>query len=705
MVNSIQVNNLKIGNFLVIILILQFIMYSTVFLDIPIARQVVGFFYLTFIPGIILLRILKLDELDIAEKILFSVGLSIAFLMLTGLLINELCPLVGVSKPLSLMPLTIIITSIVLFLCFLSCLTNKEPLNITIKSSKSFLSIVTFILLPSLSVAGAILVNAFQNNFLLLLMIVAISVLIVLSIVSEKLVSPKFYPLLLIIIAIALLFHASLISKYLYGHDIQSEYFVFRLTEDNSRWDPVINASRIFDRLNSMLSVTVLPAIYSSILNMEGAWILKVIYPLIFSFVPLGLYQLYQMQFGKKVAFVSTFFFMANSVFFTEMLGLARQMIAELFYVLLFFVLLNKKMNPLSKWACFIIFSFALVVSHYSLSYVFLFFIFLAWLSLFLLKNKTSGITASSVALFFIILFSWYIYVSRSGPFNVFVMVGNIVFRNFFSEFFNPGSRGEITLRGLGMESASSFGNLIGRIFAYATEFFIVVGFIALITKRKKMNFDKEYIVISSLNMALLVMCIAAPYFASSLNMTRFYHIQLFFLAPFCILGSEIFFRFIKANLKTESCIALILIVLIPFFLFQAQLVYEVTGDDSWSIPLSKYRMDAIHYMLLGIIDEQDAFGAQWLSKNIDVWSTPIYADVKSKFYVMASYGKIDRDRVDTLSNNTEVVAGGIVYLGRINKNGIMWGSTGWWNTTEISPLLSNMSKIYSNGGCEIYRH
>lgn len=48
-------------NFLIIIVFLQLMIYLTVFLDIPIARQVLGFFYFTFLPRFIIPKLLKLN--------------------------------------------------------------------------------------------------------------------------------------------------------------------------------------------------------------------------------------------------------------------------------------------------------------------------------------------------------------------------------------------------------------------------------------------------------------------------------------------------------------------------------------------------------------------------------------------------------------------------------------------------------------------
>ena len=100
--------------FLITLLFLQLTFCVSILFDVPVARQVIGFFILTFFPGYIIIKILKLNELCRVETIVFSVGLSIAFLMITGLIVNELCPLIGISRPLSIMPLTITLNSFIL---------------------------------------------------------------------------------------------------------------------------------------------------------------------------------------------------------------------------------------------------------------------------------------------------------------------------------------------------------------------------------------------------------------------------------------------------------------------------------------------------------------------------------------------------------------------------------------------------------------
>ena len=700
------VSSLKSKDLVVVLLFLQFTTSTLILLNVPVVRQVVGFLYLTFVPGFMVVKLLKLDELDRLETVLFSVGLSVAFLMLAGLLTNEFCFLLGVSKPLSLMPLMIILNSLILVGGILVYLRSENAKLFRVETRGLSPLTFVFVVFPVLSVLGALLVNTSGNSSILLFMILSIAVLLALGILSKRFVPVKLYPFIIFMVSTALLFHSSLISSYIGGYDIHLEYYVLKLTQNNAYWNSTARFPHFtYGELNSMLSITVLPTIYSNTLNMEATWILKIVFPLIFSFVPLALYKMWQTNTDKKIAFISAFLLMGEITFHSEMLALARQMIAELFVVLLFLVLLDKKMNSISTKVCFAIFSISLVVSHYAISTIFLFFIFFAWLYMFLAGKKLKNLTLSLVALFFALMFSWYIYTSKSASFESILWIGDRVYGS-LGDFFNPGSRGTGVMRGLGMGSVRFPLQIVSRIFAYATEFFIVIGFIALMAGWKKRGIDREYILFSAISMVLLAMCILLPGFAGALRMERLYHLALFFLAPFFTIGSEALIGFFSMRKNKLYSSILILFILVPYFLFQTGFVYEVAGTQSWLVPLSKYRMNPVDLASGGYVNQLDVVGAQWLLENVRFSDTSIYTDIVSKVFVLTSYGLVDPGIVEELSNKTlSVKPNSIIYFGKINVvDGIVVGAY-VWNITQISYSLNELSKVYSNGGSEIYKN
>jgi len=701
---------LKSRNLMLTILLFQSLVWITIVFDIQIARQILGFFYLTFIPGLIILKLLKLERLALYETILLSAGISVAFSMLVGLLLNQFGPFVGIMAPLSSAPLVVVLSIFVTIGVVLASLRGQESKQEQSRKFRITKTVIVLTILPALSSVGALFVNAFGSNAVLLFNIAAISMLFAVAISSRKLLPPSLYPFVVAVIAAAIILHSALISSYIFpfGSDVQIEYYVFRTTQDSSLW-PINNpffSDSGYGRLNAMLSITILPTIYANVLNINSVWVFKLVFPLFLVLIPLALYSIWKTYFGEKYAFAAAFLLMAQSTFYTELLGLNRQIIAELFFVLLLFVFLKRELKSVAKLSCFIIFSIGLVVSHYGLAEIFLLLICLVVIFQALTKSPSRNITASMTVLFFVIMFSWYIYTSNAAVFDSFVSFGNYIYDQ-LGDFFNPASRGELVLRGLGAEAAPSILNALSRAFAYITQGLIVIGFVGLLVKRTKVRVERDYFALSFVALAFLILLVLVPGLANTMNMTRFYHVLLFFLAPLCSVGVLVVAGFVTSKREKLLATSLLLIVLVPYFLFQTGFVYEVTGSDSWSVPLSHYRMDPLRlYGHFGYIDSNNVYSAQWISNKINLKSSDLYADGPSKLNVLTTYGMIYRGIVREFSNITILTNSSVVYLSTLNViYGKIMSGGGSWNSSEFEFLFDNLDKIYTNGGSEIYEY
>lgn len=107
-------------------------------LDIPVLRQVVGFILITFVPGVLILRIFKVHNAGMIESLLYSVGLSLAFAMLIGIIVNFALPLLGISHPFTILPLLATFTTFFLILCLIAYVLDKDfrPANIQPRDRK-----------------------------------------------------------------------------------------------------------------------------------------------------------------------------------------------------------------------------------------------------------------------------------------------------------------------------------------------------------------------------------------------------------------------------------------------------------------------------------------------------------------------------------------------------------------------------------------
>ena len=424
---------------------------------------------------------------------------------------------------------------------------------------------------------------------------------------------------------------------------------------------------------------------------MEAIWVFKIIYPLIFSLVPLALFHIFREQIGAKRAFFAAFFFMAAMTFFTDMTALARQQVAELFFALLIMLLVDRKLALNQRTTLAIIFVISLVMSHYALGYICLAFLLIGWAVVALIRsrggrrawrwltrepgdlpeNLTSKgafphkIMAVIICVYLVMTLCWYGGIAQGRVLDIITHIGHsqqsllaTEFSQPGSTFFEPTEREALvgTAVGLDFAAASPLGKGF-RIFQYLTQLFIVVGFIMMILKPKGFKFKPEYIGLSVAAALILLACIVVPRFSSHLNVSRFYHISLLVLAPFCILGGEAIwqgasrlFKTASSRLKLGRGLALqtdtvtnstplrfvALAVLIPYFLFCSGFIYEVSGHTpGLSIPLSSYRTD------LPVFNQKEAAAVAYLSARIDE-NTLVYADEYGRLLLSDQlYGQI----------------------------------------------------------------
>jgi uncharacterized membrane protein len=340
--------------------------------DIPIVRQVVAFLFLSFIPGMLVLRILRVHNVNIVESLLYSVGLSLAFTMVMGVLANFTLPPLGISRPIALMPLTITVTLFSLILCIVAYIRDKDFRSVNRNNAevkedtgKDFRAnpapYLLAILLPLLAILGAKLVDANHSNILIYALVFVI-VLIIGLVAFNKFIPSRLYPFMMFMMALALLYQTTLISDYLVGSDIHQEHYFAGLVLENGFWNASVAAN-----VNSCLSIVVLAPVYSLLLNMDIVWLFKVVYPVLFALMPLALFRIFRLQLRPQYAFLAVAFFISLPMYTMDMAQLARQQVAELFFVLVILLMVDRRLTVIQRTILVIIFGIGVVVSHYGL--------------------------------------------------------------------------------------------------------------------------------------------------------------------------------------------------------------------------------------------------------------------------------------------------------------------------------------------------
>lgn len=714
--NVFKLHRWAINKFLTIILAIQLSLLGIVILEylgfsVPILRALIGFIYLTFVPGTLILRILKLNKISDIESILYTVGLSLSFLMILGFLMNTIYPIFNIIKPLSLNSIFITLTIIVSFLSILSYFRDDGH------NFNDYLKIVNFrfiaflIIIPFLIVIGSYLMNFYDIYILTLMLLVVIS-LISIAVLSNSL-KTCVYPLTIFIIAISLLYHNSLVSLYVWGWDINSELYFANEVINNAFW-----FSDAGSPVNSMLSIVMLVPIYSAICKISSEWIFKIIYPFLFSLVPLGLYYITKRFTSSKIAFFSTFYFMAVYMFYCDMVQLARQQIAELFFILLILIMINNEINGAKRSILFIIFGTSIIFSHYGLSYIYMFYILSAIIILYLIniypiKNirffnrykrlihfnlSDSTLTTNFTLILFVFGISWYIYTSSSTSFVTVVTIINQMFGSIFTEFFNPNS-----VQGLSIVASteiSPFHQITKYLFLFS-QFLIFIGITTIFSE--KSNFSIEYKILSFLSFLLAVFGLLIPYLSSSLQTSRFYQITLLLLSPFVVLGFinllNIINKLARVKIHKNTVFKLTAIFLSIFLLFNSGVIYKITDEVTPSMSL--IALDRFDYP---VFNTQEVNGANWLSKYHK--TNQIYSDAYRSLLLNGYFG--DRVPKKIFTEYQSSIESPIIYLGTYNietnkvaYRGFQESSFGNIKYAKIQNL-QNGNKIYDNQGSQI---
>jgi uncharacterized membrane protein len=580
---------------------------------------------------------------------------------------------------------------------------GESSLKTNINKLGGLYAIDLSIFICSLSVVGPIFAASWHNNFLLLLLVVLIAAIVLCS-CSTQLVPSWTYPFLIVAIAFSLLFHVSLISPYLVGFDVHGEYYFARLTALNSGWERMLP-----ETYNGMLSVTILPVMYSILIGIGLDWVFKIIYPLIFALVPLVLYLAYRKLTGSRIAFLSAFLLMCYITFYFEMLGNARQMIAELFLALSIFVVSERKISLGRRRFLFVVFGVGMMVSHYSVSYIFLFCIAFALCAVRLFKGsqmKGRGVISIEVVLLLLgIVFAWYIFVSPI-QIEAVTKVSSHILAQVVGFIIPPGVEGLLPPFVSPIHEASKYLFLV-------VQLFVPVGLLAAILKNRR-RFGNEYLALSVACMLILAACLGIPSFAASIVMSRFHHVTMFFLAPFGVLGAIITLRSIGRGIMSlrgigssstlgQSSTTITTILFVSLLLFQVGFVYEVAGDVPISISLGIARKDLWPgYMHAAYTFEQDVISAEWLYENAP-HASKVYGD-QSIYHVLTSYGMISNERLRDLYSTQISNEGAYIYLRSYNTlYGRLLVIGGLSNTSQLAPLLDEANAVYSNGQSPIY--
>ncbi len=335
--------------------------------------NIVGFLFLTIVPGLLTVVLAKIKGLTFWGYLALIVGFSLLELMLTALLGNTFLPFLGISQPLNKGPLLIELYLLVGVLAAFAWFRVKE-IDIKVKGSWFFDNLRDYVIaffpivFVILSIFGTISLNDGGGNILTMVMLGSMGLYLILLLSHVKESDENTTPTAIFFMALSLLLMTSMRGWYITGHDIQNEYKVFELAKNAGFW----NIAAYRDAYNACLSITILPTVFFNLLNVPDPYIFKFFFQIFFAICPVLVYLIARNWTSRRISLLATIYFIAFPTFFTDMPFLVRQEVAFLFYGLMLYLIFNPNLELSMRKLLFMLMGIGVILSHYSTTYTIL---------------------------------------------------------------------------------------------------------------------------------------------------------------------------------------------------------------------------------------------------------------------------------------------------------------------------------------------
>jgi len=507
--------------------------------SIPLVRSIVVGLFMVSAPGFLILRALRLNDMGVLKTVLLAVGLSLATLMGCGFLVNLIYAQYGWGNAFSVWTVLGSIIAIVFVLLIIVYFRDDGSKFDVTMDLKPFVSIHALILycLPFLAIISTNILNRTGANGAQLALIIVIGVGMVVYCWSKKI--PKvLYPIAIFSFSLALLWHSSFVSELIVEWaDVSFEFWSAKQTLITGMWEPTPT-----NRTDNLLSLAVLVPMIAVPADIDLIIFFKMVFPLLFTLVPIGVYQLATRGMDPRLAMLATFIIISLSSFYTDMLGLNRQMISELFMVLIIIILVDINMSVLIKMGLLLTFGLSLAVSHYGLLMIFVVCFVISSILLILasaiLRRHYRNFHVAALLTVGLIVFTalWYTLILNS-------YITQIVFDAFGRIFMGIWSIHDVQSGLLARAFHFSDLNLIDQVnlIVFISVFILSTIGIAqqMIKKLGDERFEMEYTTLAIAFLLVIIMGIITPNIFGYVSESRLVHIAMLVLSPFVVVGGR----------------------------------------------------------------------------------------------------------------------------------------------------------------------
>jgi uncharacterized membrane protein len=511
-------------------------------------------------------------------------------------------------------------------------------------------------LLPIITVIGTQVANTDGDRTILLLAILVVTMAPMILLARMK----GRYEILILSVSITLLMHRALMTNFIMGYDIFSEYAGATITINDGFWNVFESSALRGGGANTALSIVTLAPMLNGLTGINALGLLKDVYPAIYAFLPLGLYKVMEGKFDRRIALVGIMAFMAYPPFYTLMIQLAKQQVAELFLVGMLLIITDSVLPRGKRRWMLLIFLIGVMVSHYAIAFLAL------------------GSLALLIALGFVITYlgNWKLLSKNFGPRSIWkwlvtstkewwheqrrvrtvtldiILIIAVFFLIWYSvtasglqmRFFQAGgasiSQAEVVsgsniqkfdaIEALLINYGSPLHNF-EKFLTLSMQILTLIGLAFVITKfiRFKEKLKDEFLLLGIVGVIIIAIAYTVPDFSRQLYYGRLFHFTYIFLAGYTFIGvfaiSTLITEFRgrradssweKAKITNVVCVVLLVLM----FAFGTNLIFT-TGDDYNSSYSMSEKTSGSWY------SDSDVAMGQYISVDSHIGNTSVIAD------------------------------------------------------------------------------
>lgn len=647
-------------------------------ITIPILGELLGFLLLTFIPGYLAYRILSIRTENPVLSLIFIMGLSLSLNVISGLVLA----LIGAIFNLKLISFNVLILYynvfvVILLIALYLCGDIKCPCFKVDGFRKNILKLGVLIFTPLISIISLYLVNYYNWNNLVILLIILIALMPFLYRYDD------YHWTLVLSASFSILISYHLVSDYLWGWDIHYQYYCANQVFESGLWNLHQPSSQ-----NSLLSLVILAPIYSIMLNLDLVWVFKLIYPLIFCTVPLLIYFVAdKISQNKYIAYLSSFIFIFYYGFFKDMID--KQFVAEFFLLLLVIVLIIYPRYKLLS----ILFATMLIFSHYGVSWIF-FIALLVTISICEVVGNNKYFKKIGLFVIFlgVMLIFWESITSSGTTFANIIDVSMRVMTH-ISDILSPDARSGVSYLSYGERS------IFWKLYTILNGFVIILIAFGLGIRFWKLldrSNNIQFLLYEILSLIFFTLIVAQSVITFGLGMDRIIQITLTILALYAIIGFiflfDIFNRIFQIKLKNKNIIlSLFALFLCTLFLFNSGLINYITNDPlPYSINLHQNPEWQVY--ATGEVDTLKWLKNSGISRDIAIINP--FSAVKSRDGSIIN-GIFEKEKLLLISPNTTNISNSYIYFGKCTSYD--------QNYSLFQHLVPRADLIYTNQISHIY--